>query len=102
MILMTPKNDSKMIFYHPKIIPSPRFRRMTLCSVLWHFCDLWPQDKSIGTAATASCQDKSSGVPEAHHWSAGHLFYTAHVIFIHVNGGRHVWSHWAGCAKCPM
>ena len=43
---------------------------------------------------------RSAGGP--HHWSAGHLFYTARVIFIHVNGGRPVWSHWAGCATCPL
>ena len=53
----------------PVISTFPPTPKITLCSVLWRFCELWPQDKSIGAAATVRYQDKSSGVPEApHHW----------------------------------
>ena len=51
-----------MIPVIPTFPPTPK---ITLCSVLWRFCDLWPQDKSIGTAARVRYQDKPSGVPEA-------------------------------------
>ena len=47
-----------MIPVIPTFPPTPK---ITLCSVLWRFCDLWPQDKSIGTAGAVRCQD----VPEA-------------------------------------
>ena len=49
-----------------RVIPiCPSIPNITVCSVLWRLCDLWPQDKSTGTAATVRCQDKRSGVPEA-------------------------------------
>ena len=59
----------KMIIITPKMIPViptfPPTPKITLCSVLWRFCELWPQDKSIGATATVRYQDKSSGVQEA-------------------------------------
>ena len=63
------------------VIPTfPSLRKITLCSVLWRFCDLWPQDTPIGTAATVRRQDRPSGVPEARSTGlAGHMFHTAHV-----------------------
>ena len=59
------------------VIPTfPSLRKITLCSVLWRFCDLWPQDTPIGTAATVRRQDRCSGVPEAPTTGlAGHIFH---------------------------
>ena len=59
------------------VIPTfPSLRKITLCSVLWRFCDLWPQDTPIGTAATVRRQDRPSGVPEAPTTGlAGHIFH---------------------------
>ena len=65
MILMTPKMTVKCLFYHQKIIPIPRIGRVTLCSALWRLCDLWPQDKGAGTAATVRWQGKSTSLAEA-------------------------------------
>ena len=49
----------------PVISTFPPTPKITRCSVLWRFCDLWPQHKSIGTAARVRYQGKPSGVPEA-------------------------------------
>ena len=64
-----------MIPVIPTFPPTPK---ITLCSVLWRFCELWPQDKSIGAAATVRYQDKSSWVPEAPTTGlGGHMVCTA-------------------------